>query len=683
MIERIEAWLRVRDAERWKKDLHEAGEAVDEVGSAADRTSRDTDRLGDTLEDVAVGGVASMAQEVGNLGDALGGVGGQLSLFGDDVGRSSDMLGNFEKAAGTAAEGVSKLEFNTDKSVVGFGRFFGMIGPIALAVGAWLLPVLIGLGGALVAVAGSAGAAALGLGLVAVAAGGALVVGLGGVVALLVSAANGFSKVSTALDSYNLAVAQYGRNSDEAIAAQEKLNAVVSQFGGPKMLEAVRAWRDLVESFKDVTAPAMEVLAGMFLSTLDALDDLMPVIGQVTNSVALALEGPWNALLAALTAPETQAAFLALGTAFGDMAGPILEGGTSLLLGLLNAAVGASPYVTDIAEGFAGIAQDFAEWTASPDFESFLVTVMDHLDSWWELLTAIGGLFVTVLGGGAESGQDLVDSLTATVREWTAFLNTPEGQEAMREFFDDAVEMTGNLAALLADLSDIMFTLGESGIPGITSAFDGASKAAGVFQDVLHFFPGLFSQITQGPVEGFKATINAVWDELPPRVRARMGEMWSDIKGFFSQPIDFGAIFDGLWNAFRGAINKIITAWNSLSFSISTPKEFLGINLPGSARVTIGTPNIPHLATGGMITAPGLAFVGAQDDELAWLGRGSVVSPMRAASVQRFPAAARPISPDFGTRDGARPIVLAKVFLKGREIAEAIAEDVDDQLARA
>jgi hypothetical protein len=41
----------------------------------------------------------------------------------------------------------------------------------------------------------------------------------------------------------------------------------------------------------------------------------------------------------------------------------------------------------------------------------------------------------------------------------------------------------------------------------------------------------------------------------------------------------------------------------------------------------------------------------------------------------------RPIAPGGGGSDRP-PLVLAKVYLKGREIAEAMAEDTADQLAR-
>jgi hypothetical protein len=103
----------------------------------------------------------------------------------------------------------------------------------------------------------------------------------------------------------------------------------------------------------------------------------------------------------------------------------------------------------------------------------------------------------------------------------------------------------------------------------------------------------------------------------------RVGEVVSDIKQKFDSIVDFfkglpdriskavHGMFDGIKNAFKSAINWIIDKWNDLEFKIGGQKIF-GKTLPS---VTIGTPNIPKLANGGIVTSPTLALIGEAGPE--------------------------------------------------------------------
>jgi phage-related protein len=85
--------------------------------------------------------------------------------------------------------------------------------------------------------------------------------------------------------------------------------------------------------------------------------------------------------------------------------------------------------------------------------------------------------------------------------------------------------------------------------------------------------------------------------------------------------------FNGIWQAFGSAINRIIGAWNGLTFRIGGFSAF-GATFPS---VTISTPNIPtiRLAEGGIVTRPIQALIGERGpeaviplDQLAGFGGG-------------------------------------------------------------
>jgi hypothetical protein len=91
---------------------------------------------------------------------------------------------------------------------------------------------------------------------------------------------------------------------------------------------------------------------------------------------------------------------------------------------------------------------------------------------------------------------------------------------------------------------------------------------------------------------------------------------WNALMGFFKGiPGDMRSIFDSIWggigDAFRAVINWVIDLWNRLHFKLPSI-HFGPINIDGP---DIGVPNIAHLATGGIVTAPTLALLGERGPE--------------------------------------------------------------------
>jgi hypothetical protein len=113
-------------------------------------------------------------------------------------------------------------------------------------------------------------------------------------------------------------------------------------------------------------------------------------------------------------------------------------------------------------------------------------------------------------------------------------------------------------------------------------------------------------------------------------------------------------MFDGIKNAFRGAVNWIINGWNNLEFSL--PKVKVPGPLPDIPGFTLGTPNIPTLAAGGTIASAGAAIVGERGPELVTLPQGATVTP--------------------------GGVIHTHVYLNGREIATAVGNAAADRRAR-
>jgi hypothetical protein len=136
---------------------------------------------------------------------------------------------------------------------------------------------------------------------------------------------------------------------------------------------------------------------------------------------------------------------------------------------------------------------------------------------------------------------------------------------------------------------------------------------------------------------GIKAQFNLVWDIIKTAISfgwnnvikpifdafgVIFGKVWSGIKTAFSGAWDFitgavgtagtvfGKIGTAIKDAFTSAINFIIRAWNKIEFKVPEVKVAGITVVPG---FTLGLPNIPELAEGGVINpSPGgtLAKIG-------------------------------------------------------------------------
>lgn len=119
--------------------------------------------------------------------------------------------------------------------------------------------------------------------------------------------------------------------------------------------------------------------------------------------------------------------------------------------------------------------------------------------------------------------------------------------------------------------------------------------------------------------DGIKAAISVAWDIIKAvferlkqgfqNIADKAGEVkdwiidrWNAVVNFFTGVKDkiasaASGMWDGIKDAFRGVINWIIRAWNSLQFTVPTIEAF-GKKMGG---FSIGVPKIQELATGGVV----------------------------------------------------------------------------------
>jgi hypothetical protein len=139
-----------------------------------------------------------------------------------------------------------------------------------------------------------------------------------------------------------------------------------------------------------------------------------------------------------------------------------------------------------------------------------------------------------------------------------------------------------------------------------TTILNAGQTVGDVVSNIVGFITGLPGRIF--------GTIYGLWDGLRNGVTEAkdwVGDRIDDVVGIARGLPGrlsglFGGMWDGIKNAFRSAINWVIRGWNGLEFSVPGFSAF-GQRIGG---FTVGVPDIPQLAAGGLAFGPTLAVVG-------------------------------------------------------------------------
>ena len=264
-------------------------------------------------------------------------------------------------------------------------------------------------------------------------------------------------------------------NDQAAAAAAAAATATAGQGAAAdtardKLAELTDAERRLLETFRSFSTEARAMVEpatdAIFDGADQALQDLQPLLGRYADdfeNLGLEISSAMQSAAEALSDPEWAGAFDDILETATEIVEPLASAAGSAAEVVRNIAVGALPHVEALADEiddlFAGLADDTADADKVSDTIDDLV---EHTKDWLELTRAVGDLLATVFGGGAEQGQSLVNSLTGVVEKWDEFLETPEGQAEMRQFFVDSIEFAKDLGTVIGDVVGVVLWMSEA-----------------------------------------------------------------------------------------------------------------------------------------------------------------------------------------------------------------------------
>lgn len=309
--------------------------------------------------------------------------------------------------------------------------------------------------------------------------------------------------------------------------------------------------------------------------------------------------------------------------------------------GFLTFVTAATPAATALAGSIERAAVAFSDWMSasaeSGGINDFLTTALSQLQSWWNLLKAVGGALSTVLGAGAATGQSMVDSLTGIINTWNDFLKTTEGQTGLADFFKTSKAVIEAFGPVLKGLSEGIQNIVT---PNALAMFEQLGVSIGGILPVVGQLLGVFAQtgIIETVAEAFNLMGQAIQPLMPilqqmatiisanlATVLPILGQAFRDIVAAIQPMMQallplVSALLPALISAFQPVIKVVVQVAQAIAATLTPIIKALTPIIGTLAPVIVGAfiafnPFLRIL----MVLGPILAFIGPAIGKLvAW-----------------------------------------------------------------
>ncbi|WP_054812175.1 transglycosylase SLT domain-containing protein [Nocardia arizonensis] len=473
----------------------------------------------------------------------------------------------------------------------------------------------------------------------------------------VVAARERIADAEQAMADARTALSEAASQQSSAVEAFERAMAKLS----PSAREFVNTLRGMGDRWSAFRMAVQEPLfTGLGDSVVGLADAQMDRVRDGLAGIAEVINTGVRDILADLSTPETGAKLEKIFVNAKAAIGPLLAGVNDLLQGLLSLAGVGSDFLPDASQNFADTMANFRTWAESPDgqnkFRDFLRNSLDALGKIWDLAKAVGTALAGLVVSAEPTGESMLESLTRNVERFSAWLNSPEGRQALKDFWEDVRTTVTNLGELAVWIGQAAVKLYElfDAFRDLTSLniFQGALFT---LRDAIGLIPEAFDRIRQWVAERLPGALaggiidltgfgNAL-DTLSTRVSEivfAIGTTWDGLRDKMATPINW--VIESVVN---GGFRNI---WNSIRSVLPVLPEWSGeVSLIPTTRRADGGPAAPAIAE-GRVTGPGSRvsdFVPAllSRDEHVWTGaevdgaggHGAVARLRRAARAGHLP----------------------------------------------
>lgn len=403
-----------------------------------------------------------LGSEIDLTGHKIRELGGDTNDLDIDLERQQGVL----KRWGTSLANVRLHAGVMSLTIKQLGIVIGTLGPYIFAVMGAASTLIGVLGQGLAGAAGLAGAGLTGLALGAI-----------GYVSAIKPALKSIGEARTEFEALHDAERRYGKGSDEAQAAQEKLNNTLKQMD-PQAREATKSLTNITDQWAKLTEPTRAQFFDTMARGLGRAEALMPSFAAETNDFAKGLDLAAKNFLQAFNAGEMRAAMQGI---MGPLSAALPTFGSALgniAQGLGNIFSSFARHFQPVASGLENWSQGFLNMTENTgELNSKVDDLMASAESLVHFFAAAGRVISTFFQTGADEGRGWVDEMTGGLDRLNNWMSSVGGQSSLNSFFDDSITKTKILGDLLGGLGEGVFRMAE--------LFSAPAAAVGDFLNVV------------------------------------------------------------------------------------------------------------------------------------------------------------------------------------------------------
>ena len=226
--------------------------------------------------------------------------------------------------------------------------------------------------------------------------------------------------------------------------------------------------------------------------------------------------------------------------------------------------------------------------------------------TWKNFGKIIQGVGIAIIGLGAIIGSVPVAVAGAIVLIVGTIVKYWEQIKAfLQKGIDWLVSKTDWVKDNFGIVGETIYTIFTSLLQGLLNIFDSLFTAIkGIFDGIIKFIKGVFSGDWKQAWEGIKDIFSSVWNGI----KGIVSSVWQYIKSIFNSLVNLvKGIANTIWGVIKILINLIISGINVLirgmnQLSFDAPDWVPGI---GGKRWGVNIPQIPRLAKGTILNAPG------------------------------------------------------------------------------
>lgn len=415
-------------------------------------------------------------------------------------GAVDDIDPSLERHQGVLSRWASGLASTT----VRIGPFTASLKQLATA-SVVLGPVLTGLGGGITSLIGVLGTGLAGGVATGTAALGGFILTAAGIGMVLKPAISEFNEANKATQAYSKAVLKYGKNSDQAKTAQEQMNHVLAGIS-PNAQQAARGWANMKTKWSELTASTKGDVLGGINQSIRTANALLPTFAHQTTASTKVASKAWEGWMTSLRSSEAKQLLGQTMAGFRDAIPGIAGGLASLGAAFGRVAASASKLLPGLTSGFAEWANGLeASIGRGAGLDAGLDRIIGHMRDLGHLAQSSGSLLTNLFNSSADSGDDLVKSLTRVTDKWNSWVKSAEGQEKLDSFFGEAADETEKLGGMLSRFTAILFQVGRATAPLSNGFLDFATALGDVVQAITSIAP------LRGVMTGLGAVLGGLW----------------------------------------------------------------------------------------------------------------------------------------------------------------------------